>query len=146
MAMGIELSAEVVIDRTRRDVAEVVLNPLNDSAWIAAVRESRLRQPGPVAVGTQVERTLQFLGRRLQQILVVTSYLPGKQMVLDAVGGPVPMEIRYELDDVEGGTRARVSMAGDPGVVFRLARSVLIRVMRHTLARDLGALKTYLEG
>ena len=146
--MAIEVSSEVVIARPPGEVAAFVMNPTNDSTWIAAVREARLVDDQPISHGARIERTSRFLGRKVEQVLEVTQYTPPSRFVLDSVGGPVPMQVFYELDgldDKSGGTRTRVRLKGNPGALFRLAKPLLKRIIQRTVSRDLAALKKHLE-
>ena len=143
--MAIDVSAEVVISRRRDEVAAFVMNPANDATWIAAVRHARVVDGRPLAKGARVERTSRFLGRRVEQVMEVTGYAPPTRLALDSVRGPIPMRVSYQLDELGDDTRARVQLQGKPGAVFRLARPMLVRLMKHTVSRDLRALKRHLE-
>ena len=62
--MPVDVTATGVIGRPREEVAAYLRDPANDTSWIGGLRSARLLTPGPVAVGSQVERVASFLGRR----------------------------------------------------------------------------------
>jgi hypothetical protein len=45
----------------------------NDTSWIGGLRSARLLTPGPVRVGSQVERVAAFLGCQIEYVNEITS-------------------------------------------------------------------------
>jgi hypothetical protein len=60
--MPVDVTATATIDRPRQEVAAYLRDPAKDTSWIGGLRSARLLTPGPVAVGSRVERVASFLG------------------------------------------------------------------------------------
>lgn len=123
--MSVDVSAAVSIDRPREEVAAFATDPANDPVWIGGIRSARPLQDGPIGVGSRVERTASFLGRRVEYVNEVVELEPGARLRMRSVQGPFPMEIAYSFDDVPGGTRVAIRVQGDAGRFYRLASPIL---------------------
>jgi uncharacterized membrane protein len=144
--MAVDVSAEVVIGRPRAEVAAFATDPANDPVWIGGIRSARALQEGPVAVGSRVERTAVFLGRRIEYVNEVVELEPGARLRMRSVRGPFPMEITYGFADASEGTRATIRVQGDAGGFYRLAGPLLSGAVRRSVSGDLRRLKALLEG
>jgi uncharacterized membrane protein len=144
--VGVDISSEVVIHRPRTDVAAFATDPANDPVWIGGVRSSRALRSGPIAVGSQVERTASFLGRRIDYVNEVVELEPGARLHMRSIRGPFPMEITYSFADASEGTRVAIRVRGDAGRFYRLASPVLGAAVKRSVSGDLKRLKALLEG
>ena len=84
-----ESHATASIDRPRDQVAAYLRDPANDTTWIGGIRSARLLTPGPVTVGSQVERVASFLGRRVQYVNEITE-LTADRLAMRSVRSPFP--------------------------------------------------------
>jgi Polyketide cyclase / dehydrase and lipid transport len=142
--MSIDVSTEVQIRRPRAQVAGYMFDPRNDLAWTQGIVACRPLSDGPLRPGSRVERTAVFLGRKFAyQYEVVAA--DGDRFVEMVVDKPFPMNVRYELEDAAGGTVARIRARGDARGFFRVARPLLARMVRRSIAADLAALRRNLE-
>lgn len=141
-----DVRAEEVIDAPRAEVAAFAMDPRNDTAWIANIREATPLTPLPVTKGTRVSRVAFFLGKRVEYVLEVTEHAPGARLAMASVAGPFPMRVAYEFEDAPAGrTRARIVLGGDASPYFRLFRPLLARLSQRNIQRDLRKLKALLE-
>ena len=104
--MPVDVTATAAIGRPREEVAAYLRDPANDTSWIGGLRSARLLTPGPVAVGSRVERVASFLGRRVEYVNEVTE-LTADRLAMRSVRSPFPMRVTY-------GHRP-ASDASDPG-------------------------------
>ena len=74
--MAVDVKAEVVIKRSRDEVATFAMKPDNDPVWISGITEARMLTEPPVGQGTQVERIAYFMGKRIEYVLEVVDYDP----------------------------------------------------------------------
>jgi hypothetical protein len=58
---------------------------------------------------------------------------------------PFEIQVRYELEDAEGGTLARIRTRGGGTAFYKLAGPLLSRMVRRSVANDLANLKEYLD-
>lgn len=144
--MALDVEAEVLIDRPRGEVAALATDPVNDTRWIGGVERVRRLDEGPIGVGSQVERSARFLGRRLDYVNEVVELEPGSRLRMRSVRGPVPMDITYVFADAGPGTRAAIRVRGEARGAFRMAGPLLGPMVRRSVAADLRRLKALVEG
>jgi hypothetical protein len=142
--MSTDVRVETVIARPRADVAAVMFDPRNDAAWTTGVVEARPLTEGRLRVGSRVERTVKFLGRRFSYLYEVVAG-EGDAFVEMTVTQPFPMHVRYELADVDGGTRATIHATGEARGFFRIAAPLMNGMVRRNIAADLAKLKALVE-
>jgi carbon monoxide dehydrogenase subunit G len=143
--MPVDVSVAGTIQRPREMVAAYLRDPANDTEWIGGIRSARLLTPGPVGVGSQVERLAAFLGRRVEYVLEVTD-LTDDVLAMRSVRSPFPMRVRYGHRDAGAhATRVSLRVQGDAGRFYALASPLLGAAVRRSIARDLRNLKRVLE-
>ena len=143
--MPIDVTSEVVIHRPRAEVAAFMFDPKNEAIWTTGVVESRPLTDGPLRTGSKVERVSKFLGRQFGYLYEVVD-ADADHFVEIRVEKPFPMQIRYQLDDVDGGTRASIRCQGEATGFFRVASPFMARMVRRNTTSDLETLREYLEG
>jgi uncharacterized membrane protein len=144
--MPIDVTATATIDRPREEVAAFLRDPANDTSWIGGLRSARLLTPGPVAVGSQVERVASFLGRRVEYVNEITE-LNGERLAMRSVRSPFPMRVTYgHRQASDGATEVSVRVEGDAGRFYALLAPLVGVAVRRSITRDLRNLKQALEG
>ena len=142
--MAVDVTATASIDRPRDQVAAYLRDPANDTRWIGGLRSVRLLTPGPVAVGSQVERVASFLGRRIEYVNELTE-LTADRLAMRSVRSPFPMRVTYgHLDAGGAATEASVRVEGDAGRYYALLAPLLGLAVRRSITRDLRNLKRVL--
>jgi uncharacterized membrane protein len=143
--MAVDVTANGSIDRPQDQVAAYLRDPANDPDWIGGIRSARLLTPGPVKVGSQVERVAGFLGRRIQYVNEITE-LTADRLAMRSVDSPFPMRVTYGHRDGGNGTaEVSVRVEGDAGRFYALAAPLLGLAVRRSITRDLRNLKQILE-
>ena len=97
--MAVDVKAEVVIKRSRDEVAAFAMKPDNDPVWISGITEARMLTEPPVGQGTQVERIAYFMGKRIEYVLEVADYDPNARLAMRSIKGPFPMKVDYEFEE-----------------------------------------------
>ena len=143
--MGIDVNAEVVINRSVDDVASYAMNADNDPVWISGIVEAKMLTDPPVTKGTQVERVATFLGKRIEYVLEVVDHDPKTLLVMHSVKGPFPMTVTYQFEGSSDGTVARIRIQGEATGFYRLAGPLLARAVKRSITKDLETLKDLLE-
>jgi uncharacterized membrane protein len=144
--MPVDVTATATIDQPREEVAAYLRDPANDTSWIGGLRSARLLTPGPVAVGSQVERVASFLGRRVHYVNEVTE-LTADRLAMRSVRSPFPMRVTYGHRLAgDRTTEVSVRVEGDAGRFYALAAPLLGLAVRRSIGRDLRNLKQVLEG
>jgi hypothetical protein len=140
----VDVRPEVLVRRKAGDVAAFMFDPANDLRWTGGITSSRPAQPGPLVEGATVVRSAKFLGRSFDYGYVVTEHEPDRLLVL-TVDRPFPMVVRYELEEVDGGTQVAIRATGSPGRFFGWATPLMAGRVRSSIAADLERLRACLE-
>jgi hypothetical protein len=142
--MAVDVSCEVEIGRPRSVVAAYMFDPRHDAEWTSGVVACEPLTEGRLRAGSRVRRTTRFLGRRFDYVYEAAAADDDRSVEL-RVEDPFPMQISYLLEDVAGGTRARIRARGEAGGFFRLAAPLLGVMVRRNISKDLAQLKQRLE-
>ena len=142
----VDVVTEIVIGRPRGEVARYAADPDNATAWYANIKAVEWKTTPPLAVGTHVAFTAQFLGRRLTYVYNVVELTAAERMVMRTAEGPFPMETTYSwVDAGPGRTRMTLRNRGEPSGFSRLAAPLMAGAMRRANTKDLARLKYILE-
>ena len=143
--MSVDVKAETVIARPRSDVAEIVFDPKSEVLWIEGMRQVFPQSVGKLAKGARLERRGIMAGLEYVSEVLVTNDDPDKMLELSSPE-PFEMKIRYNLEDVEGGTalKIRIQSVGD---VSRIAMppAILSGKIREDIEGSLKKLKKHME-
>lgn len=142
--MSIDITAEVMIARSRDDVATFATNPNNDPLWIGGIVEAEMMTEPPLGVATKVRRVAKFLGRRMDYAPEIVQYEPAARLVM-RTNVPFDMTIGYEFQEAGDGTLARIHIQGEGSGFFKLAEPLLARMVKRNIGNDLKKLKGLLE-
>lgn len=142
--MAIDIQTEILIRRPRADVAAFMFDPRNERQWTTGVVASRPLTPGPLRPGSRVARVTRFLGREFSYTYEVTAGDDTSHVDI-RVREPFPMDVRYELEDADGGTLVRIRARGEASGFFKMASAVMAPMVRRNITKDLEALKACLE-
>lgn len=143
--MALDETAEARIARPPDEVAAYMFDPAHDPEWIDGISDAEPITPLPIAVGSRVRRRASFLGRGIDYVMETVALEPARRMVLHAVEAPMPMDVTYEVEPVDGGSLARVRVQGDASGLYRLAAPLVARQVRRSIDGDVQRLKAILE-
>ncbi len=142
--MEVAVSVTITIRRPREVVAAYLFDSANDPRWIGGLRSARTLTPGPIAVGSQVERVARFLGRRIEYVNEVVDLSP-ERLEMRSVKAPFPMHVTYSLRERGDTTEIMNQVDGDVGRFFGLLRPLVRRAMRRNISKDLARLRDQVE-
>ncbi len=146
MLVAVDVVTEVEIDRPRDEVAAYAADPDNATAWYVNIKAVEWKSPRPLAAGSKVAFTAQFLGRRLSYTYEITELAPGERLVMRTAEGPFPMETTYTWRATAPGTTLMtLRNRGEPGGFSRFVAPVMASSMRRANRKDLARLKAILE-
>lgn len=146
--MTIDVTVRRVIPLPPERVAAYAMDWRHDAEWTQGIRTAELTRPadgGGFGTGAEVTRTARFLGRRIDYVLRVAAYEPGKLLDLVSVAAPMPMHVTYSFTTHPLGTLAAIRVRGGPGGLLRLAAPLLSRQVRSSLTKDLRDLERRLS-
>jgi polyketide cyclase/dehydrase/lipid transport protein len=140
--LKVEISSEV--KRPVEEVFAYCTDPAKAREWRSGVLECRAEPPGPIQVGSKIHTVLRFLGRRIEGTAEVTELVQNKKLV-QKTNSPFPLELTYLAERAADGTKVTVGAVGEPGGFFKVAESVLVRIVKKQGRAELEALKERLE-
>lgn len=141
----IKHQSKVWIHRPVDEVFAFMSNKENDLQWqdgLVAVRQG----PGPVGVGTQIDETYSFLGRKMDGKLEIIEYEPGKKITTKSIGGPFHIQYSCILEPGNGGTQLTMNMEMEPKGFFTLAEPIVGTNLKKSMDTGIASLKQVLEG
>ena len=137
----------IVIGRSLDDVFEYMNDVSKESEWQPQLREAEQIPPGPVEVGTRRRYVSEFMGKRLENVYVITAYEAKSRVVCETTKDAVmdaTSDIRWEA--VEGGTKVTMALEGKPSGALRfLPTSILEATFEKEVRGALSRLKVILE-
>lgn len=144
--MKVDVTTEVIIRRSREEVAEFAANPSNAPAWYKNIKSIEWKTEPPARVGSQVDFVAHFLWRRLAYTYEIVEFVSGQRMVLRTADGPFPMETTYTWHTTpEGHTRMTLRNRGTPSGFSIVSAPLMTAAMRRANKKDLASLKALLE-
>lgn len=145
--MTVDVSCQILITRSRHEVAAYAVDPDNVPAWYVNIKAVEWKTPRPVQVGSRIAFVAEFLGRRLAYTYEIVTLEPGERLVMRTSEGPFPMKTSYRWKSVpDGGTRMTLRNRGEPAGFSRLVAPFMAMAIRRANTKDLARLKQILEG
>jgi hypothetical protein len=135
----------VVIEQPPDKVFAYVSDPSNWPEWQTSALEATQEPPGAMSAGARIREVTKFLGKRMESVMEVTVYEPGREFSLKVVSGPIPFHVRQMFESLDAGTKIDVVIEGEPGGFFKLAEPLVVRAVGRELANNLATLKDILE-
>ncbi|NNF28640.1 MAG: hypothetical protein HKN73_15555 [Gemmatimonadetes bacterium] len=137
----------MVIRRPLEDVFDYMNDVSKESEWQPQLREAEQTPPGPVEVGTRRRYVSEFMGKRVENVYVITTYEENSRVVCETTKDAVmsaTSDIRWEA--VEDGTKVTMALEGKPSGALRfLPTSILEATFQKEVRGALSRLKTILE-
>jgi ligand-binding SRPBCC domain-containing protein len=142
----IAFAFDVEIARPPAEVFAYVTDPSKLHEWQTNTVEVEQLTPAPFGAGTRLREVHAAGRRRMEQVVEVTAYEPGRRFDLDVVEGPLPVGARHTFDESPGGgTVIHFAAEGRAPGAMRLAEPVLQLVVRNQMKRHYARLKERLE-
>lgn len=141
----VDVSTDIVINRPMDAVAKFASDPDNATKWYVNIKSVTWKTPKPLSVGSQVEFTAAFLGKKMVYTYEITEFSPEK-FVMRTVHGPFPMETTYRWEKIsENETRMTLRNRGNPSGFAKLVTPIMELAMKSANRKDLKRLKAQLE-
>jgi uncharacterized membrane protein len=144
--MAVDVSSEIVIRRSRNDVAAYSANPDNAPAWYVNIKSVEWKTPPPLQVGSKITFVAHFLGRQLKYTYEIIEFTPGERLVMRTAEGPFPMETIYTWKSTaDGNTHMTLRNRGDPASFASLVSLLMSLAVHRANRNDLARLRQLLE-
>ena len=144
--MPVDVTTEIVIDRSIDEVAAFAADPDKAPLWYANIKSVEWLTPPPAQAGSRIRFVAEFFGRSLAYVYEVIDYTPGRRMVMRTAEGPFPMETTYEwAPAIEAATRMTLRNRGEPRGFGAIASPLMALAIKQANAVDLAKLRGLLE-
>jgi uncharacterized membrane protein len=144
--VDVDVQVEITIQRPAGVVSTYAADPSNAPAWYENIKSVDWKTEPPLAVGSKIAFTAQFMGRRLAYTYELTAYVPGERLTMRTAEGPFPMETTYRWSAVDAqSTRMTLRNHGQPTGFAKVTAPLMAAAMRRANRKDLKRLKSLLE-
>jgi uncharacterized protein YndB with AHSA1/START domain len=101
----VTIENSIVINRPPEEVFAFVTNPDNEAKWHSDVLEAHKTSEGPIVVGSTIQFTINFMGKKQMDLVVRESDPPRREVVEGTSSGPMVPTFTFTFEPVDGGTR-----------------------------------------
>ncbi len=144
--MNVDVSSEIVIDRSPATVSAYAADPNNAPAWYVNIKHVEWKTAAVIAVGSRIAFVAQFLGRRMAYTYEIAELMPGERLVMRTTDGPFPMETTYTWQRVaDDRTRMTLRNRGTPTGFSAWVAPFMAYAIGRANRKDLARLKQVLE-
>ena len=140
-----KVEVSTVINRPVEEVFAVLSNEENRPKWSSTTIEVKKTSKGPIGAGTTWRGVDRIFGRQMERESVFTEYESNRKITQKSTSGPVPFEVQFRYEPVEGGTRVLIIAEARPTGLFKLAGPLLMRLRKRQFATDLANVKAMIE-
>ncbi|MCA9282411.1 MAG: SRPBCC family protein [Phycisphaeraceae bacterium] len=136
------------IDAEPGRVFEVMRSPECARDWMPGLTAMVVEPPGPLEAGSKIRETRKMFGKEHTVEFDVVSVEEGRRIDLAAIDCGVSYHFAQEVVRENGGTRLTLdgTIAGGGFFARTMMKIMGTGMMRKALAKDLAALKAYVEG
>ena len=141
----VSFEKSLFINRPQQEVFDYLSDPANDSEWQSSTISSEWTSEGPPGVGSTLNQSIKFMGRKFESGSEVTAWDPPNHYAQKTTGGPIPFEVNLKFAAEENGTRVTVTGTAETGGFFKLAEGVVGKQLQKQVGSDFDNLKVVME-
>lgn len=147
--MTTRLEIERTIAASPETVFAVCSDFANSAQRVEGIEKVEMLTDGPVGPGTRFRETRIMFGREATEEMEVGAYEPPTRYTLVAASHGAKYHSEFLFDEVDGGTRVRLTFDATPVTFFAKVMAVLTKPMQKKiydlLCKDLDDIKESIE-
>lgn len=140
-----KFESSIYINRPPQEVFDYYADPANQPKWQTGVESAEWSSQAPHGAGSTIRTVTNFLGRKIEADLEITSWDPPRQVGFKALGGPIPFENTTILEAQGDGTLLTQRAQGEFDGLFKLAEGLVGKQAEKNFETSNAALKLLLE-
>jgi hypothetical protein len=140
-----EFDRVCVIKRPIDEVFGYLENMENLPRYDPDVDAAHKTSDGPVGLGTTGQTSGRFLGLRYMTYWEVFEYEPPRKLASKTVSGSSYLEVHHTIEKTEGGTRLATVVRWEIRGFFKIAKPVVVRVVKKHFEEGMATLKRLLQ-
>jgi carbon monoxide dehydrogenase subunit G len=130
-----EAEQEITIDRPREDVFNFLADAENDAAWRPGVLD--ITHTSGSGAGARYRQGVKGpFGRRIPADIEITEFKPSELIAFRTLSGPIRPTGRYELAEVDAGTRVRFALEAE----LKGLQKLMAPMVKKSMGNQVGAL------
>ena len=135
----------ITINRPIQEVFAYLSDFQNGTKWQSGLVEVKGFSEGPMAVGYQFTGVRNFMGRRLEALVELTSFEQNKQFAYKSLSKSLPFNQTFLFETTAEGTRLTSMFEMETSGLMGLAKPLIASSLKHDMAADFDNLKIQLE-
>jgi uncharacterized membrane protein len=136
---------EITINRPIHEVFAYVSDFKNSTKWQSGLVEVKGISDGPMTVGSQFTGVRNFVGRRFEAVVKMTSFEENKQFAYKSTSGTAPFEQSFLFEPTSGGTKVSTKFEMETSGLMGLAKPLIASGLKRDMSADFETLKNQLE-
>ncbi len=142
--MSVDVQAEVLIKRSRTEVAGIMFDPKSDCIWIGGLTNVFPLSAGLLKEGSKFQRVGAFLNRVFSGMYMV-SKAESESFVEMVSDEPFPLKMMYYLKNTEEGTLTKIRLQTFGENRINMPATLFAKTIKEKITDDLKRLKRIIE-
>ena len=135
----------ITIYRPIQEVFAYVSDFQKSLEWQSGLVESKRISEGAQGVGAQYVGARNFMGRKLESTIELTSFEQDKQFAYKSISGSTHYQQSFHFETTAEGTKVSTWIEMETGGILGLAKPLIASSLKHDMGADFDTLKARLE-
>lgn len=141
-----KIEQSIVINKKAKEVFDFVKDLSNHKKFGTAFQDARNLTGGELKEGSEVIRTVNFMGKQIDARQQVKKLQPNQQITFETVAGPVPVTDSFILEEIgDNETRCTLLLEAKLSGMMKFGASMMKGQIERQIEGDLHNLKNILE-